>query len=293
MRWCFLIAATVTLDVAGAALARADDIADDPNVEVCLGAAESAQPLIKQRRLRSARAKLEVCARDVCPKLARMDCQGWLDDVVRAIPSIVVAAREVRDGSGYPIEEVRVVEDGVVIATRVDSTPIELDPGVHALRLERKGWPVVETRFTLAEGETRRVVDAVWQVARAPSAPLYPPADGRQPPARAPIPWSVYALAGAGILAAGAGAAFELTGLARRSDLDGSCKSAHSCSQADVDAARNVMRMGDVTIGAGALLLGAATYLVLTRPNAGAPPRVGISVALLPTGGFACLGGDL
>ena len=57
-----------------------------PEVEVCFSAAERAQPLMKQKRMREARAELEVCARDLCPRAARNDCREWLADVTRREP---------------------------------------------------------------------------------------------------------------------------------------------------------------------------------------------------------------
>jgi hypothetical protein len=299
MRWILVIAATVALDVAGAAPARADDTDGDPNAEPCFAAAESAQPLMKQHKLRGARVRLEVCSRDVCPRVARADCRRWLDEVTRATPSIVVVAREHGDGAAGPVEEVRIVEDGVVLATRAGSTPLALDPGAHTLRFERAGWPPIEKRFELAEGENGHVVDVVFETPAplATSSPSTPsiedaPSVEMPPSARAPIPWSVFALGGAGVVAAGTGTYFELTGLARRSDLDASCKSSHACSQSEVDAARNTMRIGDVGIGMGVVLLGAATYFVLARPSVAAP-RVGVSVAPLPGGAFAGVRGEL
>jgi hypothetical protein len=109
MRWIPILAATAALCAAATADARADEPDDDPNVEPCFAAAESAQPLMKQHKLRGARARLEVCSRDACPRLARDDCRRWLDEVNRAIPSVVVAAREVRDGATTAVDDVRVV----------------------------------------------------------------------------------------------------------------------------------------------------------------------------------------
>jgi hypothetical protein len=304
MRWIPILAATAALCAAAAADARADEPDDDTNVEPCFAAAESAQPLMKQHKLRGARARLEVCSRDVCPRLARLDCRRWLDEVERAIPSVVVEAREVRDGATVAVDDVRVVEDGVVVATRPGSTPLAFDPGSHVVRFERAGWPPVEKRFELAAGETRHVVEVTWDAAARPAiaaqaaGPVDAPSTGEtagrpaEAPAARPIPWSAWALAGAGVVAAGTGAYFELTGLARRGDLDASCRASRACSPSDVDGARDTMRIGDVTLGAGAVLLGAAVYVVLTRPTV-APRRVGVAFGPLPGGAFAGLGGAL
>jgi len=294
MRWIPILAATAALCAAAAADARADEPDSDPNVEPCFAAAESAQPLMKRHKLRGARARLEVCSRDACPSLARVDCRRWLEEVDRVMPSVVVEARELRDGAAVAVDDVRVVEDGVVVATRPGSTPLAFDPGPHVVRFERAGWPAVEKRFEVAEGERGHVVEVTWDA--SPSGESVPVDDAprsiQAPAGQRPIPWSAWALAGAGVVAAGTGAYFELTGLARRNDLDSSCRAAHACSQSDVDSARDTMRIGDVALGASALLLGAAAYVVLTRPTV-APPRVGVALGPLPGGVFAGLRGDL
>src|SRR5579862_5784894 len=74
--------------------------------DACFTAAERAQPLMRDKRFREARADLEMCARDVCPKVARADCREWLSEVALEQPTIVIAPREVnaeretRDVSG-------------------------------------------------------------------------------------------------------------------------------------------------------------------------------------------------
>ena len=65
-----------------AAPAQAGDAA------ACAEAAERAQPLRRAGSLRAARAQLLVCARKECPRVVRKDCEGWLADVDRSIPTV-------------------------------------------------------------------------------------------------------------------------------------------------------------------------------------------------------------
>src|SRR5580692_12319316 len=68
----------------------------DDTAEVCFSAAERAQPLLRQKKLREARAVLELCTREACPRVARTDCREWLAEATDAQPSIVIAAHEIR-----------------------------------------------------------------------------------------------------------------------------------------------------------------------------------------------------
>jgi hypothetical protein len=225
--------------------------------EACLSAAERAQPLMREKRLREARAELEMCARDVCPRIARTDCRGWLADVVAKQPSIVIAAHEVRGTEVNDVHGVRAIIDGAIAADNVDSARVVVDPGPHRLHLERAGAEPLEQEIDVREGDKDRVVHVYW---RTPAAVL----------PRQPIPTALVVAAIAGGAAVGAGTYLEVAGLVRRGEL-GSCQPSRTCSQSQVDEARNLTRAGDVTIVAGLLVLACSAYLYFTRP-AGSPP---------------------
>jgi hypothetical protein len=229
--------------------------------EACLIAAERAQPLMRQKRLREARAELEMCARDVCPRIARTDCRSWLADVVSEQPSIVIAAHEVRGTEVHDVHGVRAIIDGAIAADNVDATRVIVDPGPHRLHLERAGADALEQEIDVHEGDKDRVVHVYW---RAPAAAGVP---------RQGIPPALAVTAVAGAAAVGAGAYLEIAGLVRRGELGSSCQTTRTCSQSQVDAARNLTRAGDITIGAGLLVLACAAYLYFSRPPAAAPVR--------------------
>ena len=251
------LAMTVRVPVARAQQAPASTATPDDTADACFSAAERAQPLLRQKKLREARALLESCARDVCPRVARSDCREWLAEATDAQPSIVIEAHEVR-GQG-PIRDVnvaRAVIDDALVVDHVDAMPIVIDPGRHRLRLERAdqaGADAVVQEIDVREGEKGRVVDVYWRVA------------GTAAPAR-PVPASVFVAGALGLVATGVGAYFEASGLTERHDLDTSCKPTATCTDSQVNTARTQVRVGDVAVGGGLLFLATALVRYLTRP---------------------------
>ena len=254
------------------------------DIEACFGAAERAQPLMRDRKLRAASKELAVCSRDVCPRAVRGDCRAWLDELARVQPTVVFRAREARTGGAVAVDDVKVSVDGEAIVTAIDETPVPLDPGAHVFRFEHGSFPAVEQRLELREGEARRVVDVEFRaggdastsssatVAATPATTSTPPSSssdtaspGETPGASAPVPVLAWGLLGGGVVALGVGIAFEATGLSSRSSLAGSCGATKSCAQSDVDSAHNQVLVGDIGVGIGAALLVGAAYVYLTR----------------------------
>src|SRR5579863_5267671 len=159
--WCGALAMLAWVAVVPEVQAQGDHPQSD--VEACFSAAEQAQPLMKQRKLRAARRHLEVCARESCPRAARTDCRTWLADVTRAVPTVVFVAREERaSGESRAVDDVRVSVDGeVLVAAHLELGAVSLDPGVHTLTFVHPGFDPVEQRIDVREGERDRQVDVV------------------------------------------------------------------------------------------------------------------------------------
>jgi len=250
--------ATAVCSGARAQSGAGDDAQGEPpsaaDAEACFTAAERSQPLMRDRKLRAAREALQVCARDVCPRVARTDCRGWLAEALRLQPSIVIAAHEEGDARGvHDVDWTRAIVDGNTVFEPTGG-PLELDPGRHVIRLERAAAPPVEREVDVREGEKDRVVDFTWHepaVVRPSSA----------------VPPGVYVLGSVAAVALGVGAYFEVAGLTKRGELDSSCKPTRTCAQADVDQAHNLTRVGDLTLGAGVLLAAGAAVTYFTRPT--------------------------
>jgi hypothetical protein len=271
--------------------ARADERSQE--AEACFAAAEAAQPMLRARKLREARYKLEVCARDECPRAARTDCRRWLAQVTRELPTVVFAAREEdAGGESRPLRDVRVSIDGEVVATKLDGEPVFVDAGVHTVRFERAPNDAAERRVELLEGESGRAIEVVFHAPARPRLRTEEPAAQREPrgvssgvwvpPASPPhavhaVPAAAIALGSAGAVALVIGVVLEAIGLSDRQHLVDTCQADRSCAPSDVGEARSRVMAGDVALGASAILSAAAAYVYFTR-DAGA--RGGRSSAL-------------
>lgn len=276
------------------------------DVEACFAAAEKAQPLMKQRKLRAAQRQLEACGRESCPRAARTDCQRWLADVTRAEPTVVFVAREERpSGESRAVDDVRVSVDGeVLVAAHLEMNAMPLDPGVHTLTFVHPGFDPVEQRIDVREGERDREVDVVFRASVPPAgAPPALPPPGPPPdrpltpeaPTSRPVPVAVYGLAGAGVVALGIGVVMEGLGLSDRGHLVDTCQATRSCAPSDVDSARNRVLAGDITIGVSALLFAGSAYVYFTRDTRPAPSAGALRLRFGPSGKgvFAGLEGSL
>ncbi len=150
---CLLLRAAVVVGL----LSWAPSAAADATKDECIAANESAQDLRQGSKLREAREKLMLCLAASCPHLLREDCAQRLEDLRRAIPTVVF---DVRDAAGRALVDVTLSIDGNPVGT-VGATAMLLDPGLHAFRFEVSGVPPVDKRFILHEGERDRHISVV------------------------------------------------------------------------------------------------------------------------------------
>jgi hypothetical protein len=268
--------------------ARAED--NPTEADACFTAAERAQPLIKEQRLREARAELEMCSRDVCPRVARTDCRAWLTDVAARQPSVVISAQEVNpQREARDLTGVRAIIDGGIVLDKVDATPVALDPGKHRVRVERAGLSPLEQSIELRDGEKNRVVRFSWQTRWVASQKTNP-----EKPGARPLPAGFYLLGSLGLAALGVGGYLEASGFSKRSSLS-VCKP--NCPSPQVDDARSTMLYGDIGLGLGLAMVAGAAIVYVTRPVGPetSPPRedVGWSVGPVPGGFMAGVHGSL
>ena len=251
--------------VALSSLARADN-------EACFAAADAGQSLRDQGKYAQARDQFAACAATGCPAIVQRDCSRWLDDVMQAWPTIVASAE---DGAGADTAEVRVLVDGVAIATRLDGTPLRIEPGEHALRFETPGAAAVEQKLVVHVGEKNRLVHVRFAAAIAPRH------DERAPGAPV-LAWSATGVAVVALATAGY---FGLTALSRYDDLKSGCAKTlpGDCSQADVDAVNHRVIASDIALGAGVAAAAVATYLFVRRHTATLQP----AITLEPSGASA------
>src|SRR5438105_2724130 len=140
--------------VCGAAIVLATGDARADDADVCIAAAEAAQPLKKQGKLVEAHAELAVCARAACPSFVRSDCARWLAEVEAGLGSIVV---DVKDARGSPVRDARVSIDGAP-PRPVTAQPITVVPGAHLVRVDRNGGAAVEKSLSVRAKEKAQAV---------------------------------------------------------------------------------------------------------------------------------------
>src|SRR5258706_15978308 len=66
-------------------------------VERCASASETGQRARQTENLLDARDDFRACSVADCPSLIRADCTGWITDLQRETPSIILRARDSRD----------------------------------------------------------------------------------------------------------------------------------------------------------------------------------------------------
>ncbi len=252
--------------------------------ETCMGAAESAQELRKQGKLREARAQLEVCANKGCPSFVRTDCAKWLAEVEREMPSALLRAR---DDAGAEITDVRVLMDERVIANKLSAAPnesvVEVDPGTHTFRFEQAGGRFAERRVTFAAGEKMKAVAVT--IPRPPTEAARREAPLPVEPSEPAPPVAAYVLVGVSAVALGSFGFFAASGASEYSRLEETCKP--RCTDEQTSGVESKFLVANVSLAVSALALGAAAVIFFTRPTA---KRAGATLLVQPMGGGAAAG---
>lgn len=243
----------------------------------CVAAADAAQDLRRQGKLREAREALLVCAGRSCNAVVRTDCERWLKEVDEETPSIVVRAVDAR---GRDVLGARVTIDGVAI--ELDGTPVAVDPGRRLVRATTRSGAVAEHTTLVALGEKARVVELRFdrpldqdgapprerRRKRSPGAgePGERAAPGSEEEPRAPSNALPIALAGVGAVALGAFGYFELSGQAGYGDLERGCfRTAAKCTPAEIDPVRQQFVFAGISLGVAVVALGAAAIVYFTN----------------------------
>jgi hypothetical protein len=280
----FAVVLSLTLALASAAPARADDDRSEKNA--CASASEEAQRLQGSGKLLAARQKFLECTRTSCPSVVKQDCDGMLTTLETQIPSLVIA---VRDEEGRDVVGVVRLDGAIVDASSGRAVP--LDPGMHALHVEAPGKLPIDQSIVVHEGERARPV-AVTLASKDPKRATRSP--GTSAPPGAPGPYGPYGTAPStspfvyilGTLAGVALASFtalELIAVSDATHLRNTC--APRCPQSDVDRVSTEAVGADVSIVLAGVFAGGAVAAWFfgrnTSPAARAwlaPPRGGLTL---------------
>jgi hypothetical protein len=278
MRAALTLGAALAAVVLGSILGSLEGTARAYDKRACVAASDQGQGLRIDGKLVEAREHLLVCADASCPPIVRAACAGWLLDLDKQVPSIILAARDV---TGNDVLGVTVALDGSPVPDAASGRPISLDPGTHTLRFVAPSGAAVDRVVVVGEGEQRRLIEAVFRAAAnpiEPSARDAAPAMAAAPPARAGAPWAAW---GVTIGAATAWATFGAFALAGHLEYESAVSSCNGrCSPERYDPINTKFVVADVSLAVAAVATGVATVLFLTHRSPPTAPTRGAAGAI-------------
>jgi hypothetical protein len=270
----------------------------------CLDAAANGQRLRDAHKLVDARDRFRLCAASSCPAVVQADCVGWLAEVEKAVPAVVLVAH---DAAGADLTDVAVTVDGQPLAAKLDGRALSTDAGLHTFRFVGPGGAVAERKVLVKEGDKSQTVAVVLGAAAVPAAPAVaapavpPPATGNDAvlalpaaPAAAPPPapppassgwggsWRTvgWVVGAAGVVGLGVGAAFGAKAISDKSAAH--CDASGACDAGPLSDANTSATISTVGLVAGGVLLAGGAALVLFAPkgdSASGPAVTGLRIA--------------
>lgn len=248
--------AGLTATLLGARIAPAQSV----DRQACVDAYEGAQVATKRHQIARARQQVGVCLATTCPSVLRSECAQWMKDLEARQPTVVL---QCTGPDGKPATNAEVRLDGAPLPHALDGAALDMDPGSHELVFSLAGERPLTVRAVVREGEKLQRVTAAFPT-RTPVVVVAPPPPPAPRPmiARRPVPWTVYALGGLGIVGTGAFVGLGVWGNAGKDDLQG-CKP--DCSKDATGEVRGRYIAADISLGVAVVSLGAATILYLTR----------------------------
>ena len=252
-----------------AILCATSSVRADVDVQACIDAHGSGQELRKQGKLKDAKAQFIKCAAEDCPTVIRQDCDMFLRDLSKIMPTIVLAAV---DEKGNDLANVRVVIDGRPLVGELNGRSIQIDPGPHQFLFVSEDGRETKKTVVVREGDRARPVQVTF-AAVGPGPKTQPqPAGGTQRPTEpAPTPdtstgsgskTAAYVFTAVGLAAVGAFAYFGLTGMREENDLEETCSP--NCTDEQIDPIRQDYLLADISLGVAALSFGLGAYFALS-----------------------------
>jgi hypothetical protein len=275
-------------------LATSSAAADPVTKEQCISTNEEGQDLRRAGRLRAAADRFTYCSAAVCPTVLRQDCIARLEDVQRAMPTVVFDARDPR---GNHVTAVTVTIDDAPFAERLDGTALPVEPGTHRFVFKTAGARPLSKELSIREGDKdrhERIALAVSEANDDEVRPVVPaPAPATTPTTATYVAFGV---AGLGAITGGVFTVLALNEKAKCPDDAGQMHCPPPIDDHENDAAvkRDSLIAG---IGYGAAVVGAAVgiWLLVTSPSAKADKRADASgrhVAPLLGDRWAGIGGN-
>lgn len=259
-----------------------------PTADASCEAVEQTETIRAEGQYRKARARLLECVNAQCGGDVRRRCAATLQKLDAVTPSIVVRAEDV---SGNDLTDVAVSLGDERLVNQLDGMAIPVDPGEHRFVFTREGYPPVIQTLTIEQGQKFRAIDVV--IGSPPTLAL-PPAHAASSPGAAGSSERTVAAAtllGVGLIGV---TGFTVLGLRARSGEEALERCKPNCSDGRVDSVKTRYLLANVSIGVGALALGAATFVLLSGSSDDAVAdraARGLAIGADTTGAFASYSG--
>lgn len=231
-----------------------------------------------------AKQAMTTCAARSCPALVQTDCAGWLTDIDREIPSVVLRVRV----DGIERYDGTVKINGADVADALGK-PLTLNPGRYEVEFRQGRFepqtrtvelvPREKYKFVAVDFTTpREAAEASTGGRPAPDAPTLPEAPKR------PVPMMTWILGGIGIAGMGGFAVLGATTVSKENALRSSC--APECDDKDARNLKLRYLFADISLGVGAAAIAGATVFYFTRPKA-QTDKSGLALQVFPMRGGA------
>lgn len=261
-----------SLVVLGLLLASTTASAAPPTQKECIAAADDGQKLRDDGKLVSARDKFILCAAKSCPNVVAKQCNQWLSDAEREMPSVTFRAI---DDNGKETLEVKVSIDDKVVAQSIEAKAVAVDPGEHKVKFEKADGISVEDKILLRPGEKNRLIELSFQT-KAPPPPVaetpkpVPPVEPAPEPSRGfRIP--TLGWVGLGVFAAGGITTIAFASMANGDESDLRDRCAPTCPESEKSGIDTKIAIANVGLFVGLAGLGLAVVTTVLENTGGKP----------------------
>jgi len=261
----------------------------DPTKEECVDANETAQVLRASGKLRDAQDKLALCASRSCPAPVRRDCTERLDEVQRALPTVVFAVRSAR---GDDMTAVRVTMDGAPWPVTLGGGANAVDPGPHTFGFEADGFTPLRREILVREAERERSITVLLEPAKeagtasasragsftSPQVEVPQPAHRAEDRGLPALRWIAVVTGAIGVVGVAAGGAVAIEA---KSQFDAAEQETGAARHADSVRAVNAGNVATVVMSVGGLLAVGGVVLWLAAPSASTSVGAGAGQVLV------------
>lgn len=255
--------------------------AGDPTTADCLAASEASFKFGNAHALRAERHELLVCSASSCPADIRNECMRRVDEVNRAIPTLIF---EAKDQNGQDLTAVKVTMDGETLAERLEGIALSVDPGEHSFAFETPGQPIVEKKFVILEAQKERRESIAFGAPRAARAEIAP-----EPHPAAPEhglgtqKTAALIVGGVGVASVAVGTIFGLQALSKHDKAENLHCSGTTCPTGEgVNASNEARTAGNIStvafIVGGVGLAGGAALWFTAKPSRSTSAQLGVGV---------------